>query len=142
MNTCKRVLGVLLISTAILTICLLGTGCNSGARSDSNQHPVTPEISDEIRKLRKKHGQIHFGISPNNYQERHWRMHGLLSEWTPIGTTSNELMYLLGHPTEPSSRRNPNPVLGYRIDTGMAGTVWFFELENQKVIRVEAKGID
>jgi len=70
-------------------------------------------------------------------------MHSLLTEWTPIGTTSNELVYLLGPPTEPQSSRRPNPNrLGYAIDSGLNGTVWYFYLENQKVTRVETKGIE
>ncbi len=72
------------------------------------------------------------------------RMHALLAEWNPIGTSSNELVHLLGPPTERSARRNPNPNrLGYKIDDGRArAAVWNFHLENQKVIRVEVQGFE
>lgn len=135
-----------LIALLLLTTGTIGAGCNGPLSQETRrQHAGTnsPAISSTIAGLRKEHGQIHFGISPVDYQERHRRMQALLSEWIAIGTSSNELVYLLGPPTEPASRRTPNANrLGYRIDSGFVGAVWNFYIKNDKVVRIETEGFD
>lgn len=131
---------------------MVGAGCggvrtaktNEGlTKSKLRENANRTEISKTIANLRSKHGQIPFGISAENFLENIGRMHALLAEWNPIGTSSNELVYLLGLPTEPLSRRNPNPnCMGYAVDSGLKGAVWYFDLENQKVMRMEVKAID
>ncbi len=136
----------------ILAAGAVAAGCSGARPPGANQRSAKNEmlektnstgISKAIADLRNMHGQIYFGISAEKFRESMGRMHALLAEWNPIGTSSNELVHLLGPPTERSARRNPNPNrLGYRIDTGLAGAVWFFDLENQKVVRMEVKAID
>lgn len=150
MNLTRKLRQALHFSAIILATGAVGVGCSGPCLPGADhQHAGnefltstnSPVISATIAGLRQKHGQIPFGISAEKFLESMKRMHDLLAEWNPIGTSSNELVYLLGLPTEPLSRRNPNR-LGYAVDTGLNGAVWYFDLENQKVARMEVKAID
>jgi hypothetical protein len=81
-------------------------------------------------------GLIRTGDTGYAYPEYVSQMENLLNEWDPVGASVEDLVFLLGVPSERREDR-----LLYVFEGGFSGVVWVFHLENDRITSVERGSI-
>lgn len=64
-------------------------------------------------------------------------MENLLLEWNPVGASVDDVVFLLGRPSE---RREDRIV--YVFEGGFSGVLWVFELKTGRVTAVERGSVN
>ena len=123
------------ISCCAATVAVPLTACSF--RSDgSGSASFTP--SREVVRLRAAYaGLIETGDTGSAYAEYVSQMENLLNEWDPVGASVEELVFLLGVPSELHEDR-----IVYIFDGGFSGVLWVFHVENDRITSVERGSIN
>jgi len=83
-------------------------------------------------------GEITAHAAQEKMDENAARMNTLMAQWNPVHARVDDLISLIGEPTD----RDDNGRLIYVFDTGFGGTAWAFDTRNERVVGVQALRMD
>ncbi|MFC1739583.1 hypothetical protein ACFL1G_11145 [Planctomycetota bacterium] len=99
---------------------------------------IISPLMQNIEPIKKKYeGKIITGNTDKNYPRYAAAMEELLSEWSPVGHTSEEVQFVIGRP---SDIRGDELIYGF--EDGYSGRGWRLKLQEGKVVNIETISID
>ena len=125
--------------TVVSVVLMLATlGCRKTTKDDASaKNDVSSKYPDSLKTLKNKYaGKIKSGITSEHpmYVEQ---MELLLGEWDAVGSTPDQIKYVLGPPQGETESK-----LLYKFENGFTGTAWSFEIENGRIVKVERIGME
>ena len=99
---------------------------------------VTSTPSPEIVRLRANYADlIQTGNTESAYPESVRQMENLLKAWNPVGASVEDVVFLLGRPSERYEDR-----IVYVFEGGFSGVLWVFQLKDGSVAAVERGSVN
>ncbi len=122
---------------AALTIMSWLGGCATHVKHDGRRS-ATSTPSPEIVQLRANYADlIQTGNTESAYPEYVRQMENLLEEWNPVGASVEDVVFLVGRPSERHEDR-----IVYVFEGGFSGVLWVFQLKDGSVTAVERGSVN
>ncbi len=124
------------LTAALIAMSWLG-GCATHVKPGGSRS-VTSTPSPEIARLRADYSDlIQTGNTESAYPEYVRQMENLLEEWNPVGASVEDVVFLLGRPSERHEDR-----IVYVFEGGFSGVLWVFQLKHGSVTAAERGSVN